>query len=110
MTVQEGYVWLNFLMRKLFSGAIKPQDYNVALSAVNIEFFKLKFGLPEDYQIGAPFSRQAYELTQKMTDDTKHLRIRTFINKVQSSGLFPQPTDFGDFSKIPRGRESRELR
>lgn len=99
MTVEEGYKWINFLSRKLFSGAIKPQDYNIALSAVNIEFFKLKFGLPEEYQIGAPFARQAYEVSMKITDDVKHLRKRVFIQK-NSSGLFPQPLDYGDFSTI----------
>lgn len=100
MTVQSGYEWINFLMRKLFSGAIKPQDYNTALSAVNIEFFKLKFGLPEDYQVGAPFARQAYEVSMKITDDVKHLRKRVFINKVVSTGLFTQPADFGAFSTM----------
>lgn len=100
MSVEEGYKWINFLARKLFSGAIKPSDYNIALSAVNIELFKLKFGLPEDYQVGAPFSRQAYEVSMKITDDIKHLRKRMFINKVISSGLFPQPADFGAFSTM----------
>lgn len=100
MTVQEGYLWVNFLARKLFSGAIKPSDYNIALSAVNIEFYKLQFGLPEDYQLGAPFSRQAYELTMKMNDNVQHLRKRVFITKTVSTGLFAKPADFADFSTM----------
>lgn len=96
MLVSEGYKWLNFLSHKFLSGAIKPSDYNLSLAIVNIDFFKLRVGLPEDYQIGQPFSKQAYELTFKITDDIKHLRKRVLIPK--SGDSFPQPADFGAFS------------
>lgn len=96
MLVADGYKWLNFLSHKFLSGAIKPSDYNLSLQIINIDFFKLKVGLPEDYQVGQPFSKQAYELTFKITDDIKHLRKRTLINKSGTS--FPQPADFGAFS------------
>jgi hypothetical protein len=96
MTVFEGFKWLNFLSAKLFSGAIKPADYNLCLQIINLDFFKLKVGLPEDYQVGQPYSRQGYELTFKITDDVKHLRNRVLINKVGDN--FPQPADFGAFS------------
>ncbi len=96
MTIFDGFKWVNFLSHKLFSGAITPQNYNLCLQIINIDFFKLRVGLPEDYQVGQPFSKQGYELTFKITDDIKHLRKRVLINKVGSS--FPQPSDFGAFS------------
>lgn len=46
-----------------------PDLFNLTCKFVNLEYFKLKVGLPEAYKPGFPFPPQAYQISQKMTDD-----------------------------------------
>lgn len=72
MNIWEIYQWVQFRANKEQSGrTYTPDQFNLACKAVNIEFFKLKAGLPEEYRPGNPFPRQAWQLTQKITDDMR---------------------------------------
>lgn len=100
MNIGDLYTWFNILAKKQLSGAIKPDDFNIALNAVNIDFFALKIGLPDEYQPGLPLPRQAYEVTTRITDDIKHLRKKVPVAKDATTQLFLQPSDYGAFSSL----------
>lgn len=86
MNVQELLDYVNFRLNKDQTGqTMTPDQYNLLLRTINFTFFKWKYGLPEEYQIGAPFSRQAWELTQKMTDDLSLFLVK--MDGVEGSQL-----------------------
>jgi hypothetical protein len=61
---------VNFRLNKDNTGLTLPsRQFNTILQVVNLEFFKLAYGLPEEYDKNAPFARRAYEVSQRMTDD-----------------------------------------
>src|SRR5580692_12925896 len=96
MDVGTGFYWLQILAKKLLSGGISPDAYNVALNVVNTDIFNLKVGLPQEYKPGQPLPRQAYEVSRKITDDVRNLRVLTYLNSDPATGLFfppgaPQP-------------------
>lgn len=99
MTIDEMYKWVNFVANKSESGAISPDEFNMACSVVNLTFLKLKVGLPEEYQIGMPLSRQMYQVSQKITDDVKFLITKTTINR-SVSDYFALPNDYAAYSKL----------
>jgi len=98
MTIDEMFKWVNFVANKSQSGAISPDEFNLACSVVNIEFLKLKIGLPEEYQVGSPMARQMYQVSQKITDDVKFLITKLPINK--SLDYFAIPSDYAAYSKL----------
>lgn len=91
MTVWEIYQFIEFRANKDQSGrSYTPEQFNLACKAVNIEYFKLKAGLPEEYRVGAPMPRQAWQLTQKITDD-----LRMFMHVMGIDGPQLQINRFG---------------
>ena len=91
MTVWEIYQFIEFRANKDQSGrSYTPEQFNLACKAVNIEYFKLKAGLPEEYRVGAPMPRQAWQLTQKITDD-----LRIFMHVMGIDGPQLQINRFG---------------
>lgn len=76
MNIWDIYNFINFRANKEQTGKSYTVDqFNLGLQAIDIEFLKLKYGLPEDYKPGAPLPRQAWEITQKITDDLRHLKV-----------------------------------
>lgn len=53
--------------------SITIPQFNLAAMVVSYEYFKLKVGLPEQYQPGKPFPAQAWQVSKKITDDMQHL-------------------------------------
>ncbi len=86
-------------LNKQQSGAFKIEDFNTACVAVNNDFMKLKVGLPEEYQAGAPYPRQAYQVTQKITDDVRQFIVIEDLQK-NSSGYFVLPENYFAFSSL----------
>lgn len=69
MTVNEIKQWVEFELNKSQSGnTLNKDEFNLALSMANQEYFKLKYGLPEDYAPGRPLPRQAWSVTQENID------------------------------------------
>ena len=99
MDVNQGWLWMQFLSKKLLSGMVSPDNYNLALSVTNVDFFNLKCGLPQEYRPGQPMPRQAYEVTTKITDDIKHLRK---VVDIPNNGFnqYVQPAGYGAFSSM----------
>lgn len=102
MTIDEAYLWMNFICNKLQSGAISPDEFNLLAQRVNIDMFKLKAGLPEDYQLGQPISRQGWQITNKIHDDASHLLERADLS-VDTNGYFVKPADYGAYSSMQYG-------
>lgn len=80
-------------------GTIAPREYNMLLSACNILLLKKKIGLPEEYQPGAPFSRQQFESGQSNTDSLSPFKVYmgvagTMPLSIDSNGYAPVPPDY----------------
>jgi len=106
--VNDIYLWVNFLANKYQSGAISDAEFNYALDAVNLDLFKLKVGLPEEYQVNAPFARQAWQVSNKISDDMRYFVTQVDINK-NVAGIFPYPADYGAFSSMRYQRILNQL-
>jgi hypothetical protein len=70
---------------------IEPDQFNALTKVVNMDMLKVKFGLPEDYQPGAPISRQYLDATQRLTDETRFLKSRAGVatGSFNSSATIP---------------------
>lgn len=69
------YELMNFIINKDYEGnAFTPDQLADLVKVANLELFKIKMGLPEDYAPGQPLSRQGLDLTQRLTDETKFLK------------------------------------
>lgn len=85
MNLQEILDFINLKTNKNQSGnTLTPDRFNTALNAVNIDYFKLKYGLPEEYIPGRSLPRQFWESTTKVTDDLS-------VHKVLLGGYLTQP-------------------
>ena len=98
MTIADIFDWVNQNLNKTASGSFSPIEFNLACSVVSRELFNVKMGLPEEYQAGAPYPRQAYQVTQKITDDLRNFIKDTNINK--TFGYFTLPADYAAFSSL----------
>ncbi len=61
---------INFVSNKHQTGnTLTIPEFTDELVKSNLELFKKKIGLPEEYKAGMPLPRVAYEITQRMTGD-----------------------------------------
>jgi hypothetical protein len=98
VNISECFQWVKQNLNKEQSGSFSPEEFNLACNVVSRELFNVKVGLPETYAPGAPYPPQAYQITQKITDD-----LRNFIKDVsitKSNGFFPLPADYAAFSSL----------
>lgn len=98
MNIGQIFDWTSYISSKSQSGSISPEEFNLSCEVVSRELFNLKVGIPEEYLVGAPYARQAYQVTQKITDDMRYFINDVDINK--SNGFFPLPTDYAAFSSL----------
>lgn len=83
MTLFEQWTLVNYIANKDYGGnVISPDRFGQLTTVANIDLFKLKFGLPEDYQLGAPISRQYMDATQRLTDETRFLHTALYDEAV----------------------------
>lgn len=52
-----------------------PEDFEDILHNSQLRHFKVKMGLPEEYQPGIPLPKQAFEINQRLTEDTRHFKV-----------------------------------
>jgi len=52
-----------------------PEDFCDQLHLAQLKYFKLKIGLPEEYVPGMPLPRQAYEITNRLTEDIRPFKV-----------------------------------
>lgn len=90
---------VQFFSAKKQSGMISPDDLNITLKAINLDYLKYLVGLPESYTPGQPMAPVQYQLTQQITDRVHPFIQKESVNKSQS-GFFPVPDNYFAFSSI----------
>ena len=75
MTLFEQWELVNYIANKDYGGnVIEPDRFASLVKVANLDLFKIKMGLPEEYQIGSPIPRQYLDATKRLTDETRFLR------------------------------------
>lgn len=104
MTLGEIYSLVNYILNKEQNGeAISPTQFQLLLATTNIEYFTKKYGLPEQWQPGQALPIEAWEKTQKISDDlrlSKGWVEPMLINT--TTGRASLPTDYVHASAIRR--------
>jgi hypothetical protein len=55
--------------------SLSPEQFVDQLHLAQLKHYKRKIGLPEEYQPGMPLPRQAFELTEKITEDLRIFKV-----------------------------------
>ena len=100
MRIFQMYELMNFIINKDYEGnAFTPSQLADLVKVANLELFKIKMGLPEDYSPGQPLSRQGLDLTQRLTDETRFLKKLDPTITV-ASGVIAYPSDYFTISAL----------
>lgn len=88
------YSLIRLICNKDYSGnIITPERFKELIKVVNIDLFRNKYGLPEEYQPGRPVPMEYADITLKNTDDLKAFR-KSLVNTPVNSGILPYPSDY----------------
>jgi len=87
MNVQGIYELVNFLADKYQSRQISPNEFNLAMAAANLDLWKVKVGAPEEYKVNLPFSAQAWQVSNKISDDMRKFITKLNITKNSKSNI-----------------------
>jgi hypothetical protein len=101
--INDIYLLCYTLADKYQSRQLSDDEFNQFIDASNLDLWKLKVGLPEEYQVNAPFARQAWQVTNKISDDMRYFVTQVDINK-DAAGIFEYPADYGAFSSMRYNR------
>ena len=94
MSLIEIYNLVRFIGNKDYDGnIITPARFNELIKVVNIELFRNKYGLPEEYQPGRPVPLEYVDVTLKNTDDLKAFRV-SLVNTPVTAGVLPYPDNY----------------
>ena len=94
MTLFEIYDLVRFIGNKDFDGNIvTPDKFNKLIKVVNIELFRNKYGIPEEYQPGRPVPLEYVDITLKNTDDLRKFRV-SLLNTPVTAGVLPYPSNY----------------
>jgi hypothetical protein len=55
--------------------SLTPAKFCDLLHIAQLKHYKRKLGLPEEYQPGMPLPRQAFDITQKITEDLRRFKV-----------------------------------
>lgn len=97
--INDIYLFVSFIADSYQSRKISDTEFNQIIDAVNLDMWKLKVGLPEEYQANAPFPRQAWQISNKISDDMRYFITEVAINK-NNNGIFAYPNNYGAFSSL----------
>lgn len=94
MTLFEQWELIEYIANKDYQGnVITPDRFNQLIKVVNLDLFKIKMGLPEDYQVGMPLSRQYVDLNKRLNNET--IFLKTQINpKSVVAGILAYPANY----------------
>jgi len=78
---------------------LSPDDIADLLNLAQLKYYKLKLGLPEEYQPGMPVPKQAYEITGRMVEDLRFFKKVIGANTstpitVDADGHYTLPSDY----------------
>ncbi|MFA5151451.1 MAG: hypothetical protein WC554_02710 [Clostridia bacterium] len=100
MTLWNSYELISFICNKDYSGnIITPERFSMLIKVVNIELFRKKYGLPEQYQPGRPIPKEYIDITLKNTDDMKAFK-KPLLNTPVTAGVLPYPSDYAHRDSI----------
>jgi hypothetical protein len=106
MNLQQIFDYCNNIANKEQTGATcTPAQFQSYIEAANIDYYNLKLGLPQEYRPGQPIPRQAWELTNRMTEDMRRFKVimggeTTAPATLDSHGQMLIPTDYWMVSSI----------
>lgn len=101
MTLFDMYSLMELILNKDYGGnVLTPERFRQLIKVVNIDKFKKKFGLPEEYQPGRPVPREYVEITLKNADDLRKFKATPLINTPAVAGLLPYPEDYAHRDQI----------
>jgi hypothetical protein len=76
MNIYEIYKAVEFYLNKdQFGRHFSVSKFNSMIPVVEIDLFKQRYGLPQEYQPGMPIPRMSYEITQKISDDVSPMKV-----------------------------------
>jgi hypothetical protein len=75
---------------------LTPKRFDTLLHQASLKHFKRKLGLPEEYQVGMPLPRQAYDLTQKISTDLEPFKVYRGVDNPLfiKGGVVDLPKDY----------------
>ena len=80
MNLFNQYNFIRYIANKDYGGNMyTPDQHALNVKYANMECFKIKMGLPEDFQPGAPITRQSFDISKRMNADTN------FLNQYESA-------------------------
>lgn len=90
---------VNFISNKETAGnTMKIDEYNTLIQGVNIDLLTLRYGVPAQYRPGQPLPQQSYEVTKKMIDDMRYLKVHMGVDTsplvIDSYGRATIPSDY----------------
>jgi hypothetical protein len=100
MNLGEIYNLIEYISNKNFEGNVIPPDkFNELIKVVNINLFRKKYGLPEEFQPGRPIATEFADITLKNTDDLKIFKV--FLpNRAVVNGIMSWPTNYAHRSTV----------
>ena len=100
MTLGDIYNLVEYICNKDFDGnIITPDRFNQLIKVVNIDLFRQKYGIPEEYQPGRPIPMEYADVTLKNTDDLKAFKTR-LANRTVASGVMLFPADYAHVTSV----------
>lgn len=100
MTLWESYKLIEFICNKDYDGnIITPERFDMLIKVANIDLFRKKYGLPEQYQPGRPIPREYAEVTLKNMDDLKTFKV-SLINTAVTGGVLPYPENYAHRDEV----------
>jgi len=93
MTLGEIYTLIEFIVNKDYGNIITPERFKMLIKVVNIDLFRQKYGIPEEYQPGRPIPNERADITLKNTDDLKAFKLR-LPNRTVEDGVMLYPADY----------------
>lgn len=94
MTLIQIYDFIKFIGNKDYNGNFfKPEHYKSAIIAANLDLYKKKSGLPEEYRPGMPLGREGFEINQKSLDNVSHFKGHV-TDQAVGTGYFAIPANY----------------
>ena len=94
MTLFQIYEMVQYYLNKDYEGnVITPDKFKELIIAADLDLFKRKIGLPEDYQLEAPISREYIDANKIATTDIRHLKVRAPTQAV-TTGVVAFPSEY----------------
>ena len=105
MNIYEIYQGVLFYLNKDQFGRHFPvSKFNSMIPVVEIDLFKQRYGLPQEYQPGMPIPKMSYEISQKISDDVSPMKVWMGSPNgpspltVNSNGIATIPENYVHFS------------